>query len=64
MQINAVCPDCEYSNTVKVDPSKITQTILVTCDADEGGCDRDFALKIQTKLDVKIFVLRDAEKYK
>lgn len=64
IRIMAVCPDCEYSNTVNVDPGKISQKILVTCDANEGGCDRDFVVEAKTKLDIKIFVLRDAEKYR
>lgn len=56
--IKATCPYCGFENTLS--PKIITNSytpIVVTCDYEEGGCDKPFGVKFRMTVQTEIFIM-------
>ena len=49
--IHSQCPYCLFVNRLDVDfDNMLHKRIIVTCDSDEGGCERDYILDIDIEM--------------
>lgn len=53
------CPYCGFINEVTI--NQVWDKQIVTCDVDEGGCDREFVIKAYVKADVETFKIEGEE---
>lgn len=50
MNIYAECPYCGFENKIKIEPEFYYPKQVVTCDIDEGGCEKDFVVDIEISI--------------
>lgn len=60
MRIEVRCPYCGFINTVFVEKDYCHPKV-VTCDIDEGGCERDFVLKVKKEISTETFKIEGEE---
>jgi hypothetical protein len=52
----AICPYCGHEQRPINDTEDIRpRPIIVTCDSEEGGCDRSYAVEYAVKVEVKVY---------
>ena len=57
------CPYCDHKNQVRLDVNAHSRHVI-TCDADEGGCDKDYIVHTAIILEVQTYVIIPADQYK
>jgi len=50
------CPYCKAKNVVSVAP-QFTDTVLIACDVENGGCDNIFAVKTELKIAATVYMV-------
>ena len=60
MRIEVKCPYCGTLNKVSVASEHYWHPRVVTCDIDEGGCERDFVLKVKKEISTETFKIEGA----
>ncbi len=58
MIVKVKCPYCGFVNKVSVE--NYWHPRVVTCDIDEGGCERDFVLKVKKEISTETFKIEGA----
>ena len=53
MKVKVKCPYCNHENKVNTEEGKLYQQQVVTCNCDEGGCDRDFVVAMYITIQVE-----------
>lgn len=46
------CPYCGFVNSIILEEKTHHPKCILTCDSDEGGCDKDFVAEFTTKITV------------
>jgi hypothetical protein len=60
--VEVKCPYCGISNKLLVDIDSVyIYPRVVTCDMEEGGCDKDFVIKPHLSISTKIFKIQEDE---
>lgn len=49
------CPYCGFENKVYVGEDFYLPKKIITCDIDEGGCDKDFVIDVIKKIEIKTY---------
>lgn len=58
MNLTVICPYCGFTQSREVDPSKPQ---LMTCDSDEGGCDKTFVVRASIRPTVDTYKIEGEE---
>ena len=58
-RLNWTCPHCKHVNKALVRPTQYAIHSIVTCDCDDGGCDRMVVLSTSWHPSTKISTLND-----
>jgi hypothetical protein len=56
-----ICPYCKHVNRFKIGTEAYQPPEVVTCDVDEGGCDKDFVIKVYVDVDIKTLKIEAEE---
>lgn len=43
-RFSVICPYCSKENKIELDTSLFSDDTVITCDMDEGGCDKKFVV--------------------
>lgn len=58
MLVTLKCPECGHEAQYQTDLKPHGKTELYFCDYEDGGCDKSFAAKITTRIEVDIKIYR------
>lgn len=58
--VKVTCPYCGQEVTVQV-TEDFHQKTVVTCDVEDGGCDRDFVVDVWVSIDAKALKIEGEE---
>jgi len=59
LPVTFTCPYCGHKNIKKVEGSYFSQSEIVYCDCEDGGCDRQLVITFRAYVDVKTRALVD-----
>lgn len=53
MTIIVKCPYCGVKNKTKIELDGLFEKKIITCDLDDGGCDKDFVVKTKISINAE-----------
>jgi len=60
------CPYCGFNTPTAIDVLRVAMGEgwhIVNCDLDEGGCDKEFAMRVEVRYDARVYELKEPLRY-
>ncbi len=52
--VYCTCPECGFTNKVSIELLRERMQQLVTCNLEDGGCDKTFVISVEVKTSVVV----------